>query len=125
MGFILETGVERIRAHEMALARAFLEGIDGIGGLRILGPPPGDWRRVATVSVTMENWSSSDLAQRLEADYGIMIRAGLHCSPMAHGALGSFPGGAARFSFGYFNTMEEALTAARALSELSGAKGRA
>jgi cysteine desulfurase family protein len=119
VGFILETGLSVIREHEMTLTRTFMEEISQIKGLAILGPGLGIDRRVATVSVIMDRWSSSDLARRLEEDYGIMIRAGLHCSPLAHHSLSSYPGGAARFSFGYFNTIMDAKTAARALFELS------
>jgi cysteine desulfurase family protein len=118
-GFVLETGASIIREHEMTLTRAFLQGISEIKGLRLLGPGLGIERRVATVSLNLGAWSSSDLARRLEEDYGIMIRAGLHCSPLAHESLGSYPGGAARFSFGYFNTLEDTETALGALSELS------
>jgi cysteine desulfurase family protein len=120
--FLAETGIEKIRAHEMDLANVFMEGAAKAQGLRILGPGLGDPRRVATVSVVMEGVSSSDLARLLEEGYGIMTRAGLHCSPMAHRASGSFPGGATRFSFGFFNTEAEAETAAGALREIARAR---
>ncbi|MDR2350752.1 MAG: aminotransferase class V-fold PLP-dependent enzyme [Deltaproteobacteria bacterium] len=120
--FLLDIGLDRVRAHEMELARIFSEGVSKIKGVRILGPGPGSEERVATVSVVLENISSSDLARRLEEDYGIMVRSGLHCSPLAHGASGTFPGGASRFSFGWFNTRAEAETAVKALEALAGAK---
>jgi cysteine desulfurase family protein len=118
--FLLGTGVGRIRAHELELAEIFMEGALKAPGLAILGPGPGDPRRVATVSVVLEGVSSSDLARSLEEGYGIMTRAGLHCAPLTHQAAGSFPGGATRFSFGFFNTREEAETAGRALREIAG-----
>jgi cysteine desulfurase family protein len=122
--FLLETGIDRIREHELALAELFMAGALQASGLRILGPQPGDRRRVATVSVTLEGYSSSDLARILEEGYGIMTRAGLHCAPLTHQACGSFPGGSVRFSFGYFNTFQEAEAAAGALREIA-AKPRA
>ncbi|MDR1395052.1 MAG: aminotransferase class V-fold PLP-dependent enzyme [Deltaproteobacteria bacterium] len=117
--FLLREGLDKVRAHEMNLAQLFLEGVSKIPGLAVIGPGPGDPRRVATISVTLRGWSSSDLAARLEKDYGIMIRSGLHCAPLAHQHLGTFPGGTSRFSFGYFNTAEEAETAVRALETLA------
>jgi selenocysteine lyase/cysteine desulfurase len=119
MEFLLSYGLDRARQHEMGLAFAFLEGLSGIKGLSYHQPKAGSEQRVATVSVWMEGWSTSDLAQALEKGWGIMIRAGLHCAPMAHRNLGTFPGGTARFSFGLFNTQEDVRAALEALKELS------
>ncbi|MDR1922609.1 MAG: aminotransferase class V-fold PLP-dependent enzyme [Candidatus Adiutrix sp.] len=116
--FVLRTGAEVIREHELALTSAFIEGLREVPHIAVLGPPERE-RRVATTSLVVEGWSSSDLAAALEREYGIMTRAGLHCAPLAHRALGSFPGGATRFSFGFFNVMEEVETAVRALTELA------
>ena len=43
----------------------------------------------------------------LEQEYGIMTRVGLHCAPLAHQSLGTFPKGTVRFSFSEENTEEE------------------
>ena len=51
---------------------------------------------------------------------GICVRAGLHCSPLAHKTVGTYPGGAVRASFGYFNTPSEAHKAADAVCEIAG-----
>jgi len=40
-------------------------------------------------------------------NFGISTRAGGHCAPLMHEALGTVEQGAVRFSFGYFNTEEE------------------
>ncbi|MDR1607868.1 MAG: aminotransferase class V-fold PLP-dependent enzyme [Deltaproteobacteria bacterium] len=117
--FLLKVGVDKVRQHEMELTQWFLANIVDIPGLTIIGPGPGQESRVATVSVVLDGWSSSDLAGALEKGYGIMIRSGLHCAPLTHQFMGTFPGGASRFSFGYFNTLEDARTAAQALSELA------
>jgi cysteine desulfurase family protein len=122
INYVLERGVANIRAHEMALTRIFLENAINVPGLSVLGPGPGIDQRVATVSVTLEGYSSSDLSRELEAGYGIMTRAGLHCAPLAHEATGTFPGGATRFSFGAFNTEADALAAASALEGLAAAR---
>jgi cysteine desulfurase family protein len=119
VGWLLERGVESVRAREMALCDLFLSEIAPIAGLRVLGPGPGSPSRVACVSVVLDGWSSSDLAAALEARCGIMVRAGLHCAPLAHEAMGSFPGGAARFSFGAFSAEADARAAAGALMTLS------
>ena len=58
------------------------------------------------------------MAQRLSDDYGILCRAGLHCAPLAHQSLGTFPLGTVRFSFGLFNTREEIDRAVDALRSI-------
>jgi cysteine desulfurase family protein len=120
--FVLDIGPDRIGDHEMALAGILVDGAVKVPGVEILGPLPGGPMRVATVSVVMEGVSPSDLASRLEEGYGIMTRAGLHCAPMAHWASGSFPTGAVRFSFGWFNTGDDAAAAVTALREISAAR---
>ena len=61
----------------------------------------------------------SETAFRLDREYGIMTRVGMHCAPNAHRALGTFPKGTIRFSFGYFNTEEEIDTAVEALRKIT------
>ncbi|MDR3205419.1 MAG: aminotransferase class V-fold PLP-dependent enzyme [Deltaproteobacteria bacterium] len=117
--YLLKTGVDKIRAEEMELTNYFLESLLSIPELAILGQKPGQGPRVATISVNLKSWSSSDLAAALEKDFGIMIRSGLHCAPMAHKTLGSFPGGASRFSIGPFNSKDDLKEAIRALRLLA------
>jgi selenocysteine lyase/cysteine desulfurase len=119
VGFLLEVGVDKVRDHEMELTQYFLEHIVDIPGLTIIGPGPGVKERVACVSVVLDDWSSSDLAAALESGYGIMVRSGLHCAPLTHQFMNTLPGGASRFSIGYYNTLDDIKTAARALAELS------
>ena len=56
----------------------------------------------------------------LAQDYGIATRAGAHCAPLMHRALGTEAQGAVRFSFGYFNTAEETDAAIAAVREIAG-----
>ena len=75
-------------------------------GLRVLGPddPAG---RTGVVSVDWTRGDNGELAFRLERDYGIQTRCGLHCAPSAHQTLGSFPQGAVRFSVSPFTTFAD------------------
>ena len=117
--FILKTGVQAIRDHEMDLTMAFLAGLAEVPGLRIWGPLNRD-RRVATISVSLEGWSSSDLSAALEEEAGILTRAGLHCAPLSHQTLGSLAGGGlTRFSLGYYNTKADIETALATLNLLA------
>lgn len=96
----------RIYEHEMKLTKRFLEGLSNIHGIKVLGPRTID-KRVSTVSIKVKNMDLGELSYVLDSQYGIMVRSGLHCAPVAHKTLGSFPEGSLRFSFGYYNTLEE------------------
>lgn len=122
LGWIRETGMERIRSHELALTRQFLEGLRTMDPyekrLRVVGKKDTEGR-TGVVSVQTVRRELAQTAYELDVQYGIMTRVGLHCAPSAHQTLGTFPTGTIRFSFGWWNTGEEAAQALQALDELS------
>ena len=59
------------------------------------------------------------VSDALSEDYGIATRAGAHCAPRLHQALGTTAQGAIRFSISWFNTEEEIDEAIRAVAELA------
>ena len=69
-------------------------------GIRVLGPPAGE-ERVPVVSVTSEQRTPDEIAFALDRRFGIAVRAGLHCSPWTHDAVGTLETGAVRFGVGY------------------------
>jgi selenocysteine lyase/cysteine desulfurase len=116
--WLAETGVETIRRHEQRLTAALWEGLSAIPGITLHGPPPGE-ERAAVVSLTLQDWEPTDVAAVLDSEFGVQCRAGLHCAPWAHQALGTFPTGTVRFSPGFFNTEIEIETAIGAVRELA------
>lgn len=111
-------GLEALRAHELALTTRFLDGLDAISGVRLAGPRDPS-RRVGVFSLDFPGQDNAQVGDRLEQEFGILTRCGLHCAPNAHKALGTFPQGTVRFSFGWSTTEEEidaALTAIRILA---------
>jgi cysteine desulfurase/selenocysteine lyase len=60
-----------------------------------------------TISVTFEGIDCGTVAQRLNDEFSLAVRVGLHCAPCAHRTIGTFPSGTVRISFGYFNTFED------------------
>ncbi|MCI8438968.1 MAG: aminotransferase class V-fold PLP-dependent enzyme [Oscillospiraceae bacterium] len=116
--FLRETGIANIRQHEQALAQRFLQGLRPLeeeGQLRILA---GGEERVGVVSVQTLKKELSQAAFELDDRFGIMTRVGLHCAPAAHRTLGSYPVGAIRFSFGWYNTPRQTDRALEALGEV-------
>ena len=115
-----ETGIDKIRQHELALTRQFLEGLKPLeeqGLLRIIGPRDCT-NRTGVVSIQTLTKELAQAAHELDADYGIQTRVGLHCAPSAHQTLGTYPTGTIRFSFGWRNTSEHVQKALAALKEI-------
>ena len=77
-----------------------------IPGLRIAGRQ-GVNERTAVVSLDFEKADNAFAAFTLESDYGVMTRAGLHCAPLAHKSLHTYPQGTVRFAFSAENTKDE------------------
>jgi len=117
--FVLEKRVGQIRQREIALLERLQEGLSAIPHVRLYGVRDPD-RRIATLSLNIADLSPSDAAFRLEREFRILCRPGLHCAPAAHRTLGTFPAGTVRFSLGVFNTEEEIDTAVEAVSHISG-----
>ena len=117
--FIQRTGVDAIRAHEDTLTRRFQNGIAGIPGMRVLGGGT-ELGRTGIVALNLGNVDSGQVADALNVDFGIATRAGAHCAPLMHKALGTEHQGAVRFSFGWFNTEAEVDQAVCALKEIAG-----
>ena len=116
--WLLETGVEQIRAREQALLRRFVDGVKEVEGVTLYGNPDLD-RRTGIQSLNIRDYDSARVADWLYEDYGIAVRGGAHCAPLMHEALGTREQGAVRFSFSYFNTESEADEAAAAVRELA------
>jgi cysteine desulfurase/selenocysteine lyase len=116
--WVQEKGVRQVRTHELALTALLLEKLALIHGVTIYGPPKAS-SRVATVSFTINHLQNSEVGLRLDEEYSIMCRVGLHCSPAAHQTIGTFPAGTVRFGLGALNTESEVSVAIEAVASLS------
>ena len=105
-GFIESLGVGAIHKKVKSLTLAFEEGVRAVPGVRILGGS-GGIDRCGVAAVVAEGVDSAALGDALAREYGVCTRAGAHCAPLMHRALGTEETGAVRFSFSYFNTEEE------------------
>ena len=112
------TGIEAVRAREASLVERLLEGLQEIRGVTVHGPLDSA-QRVAVVSVILHGWEPVDVGAALDSAFGIAVRPGLHCAPLAHCTLGTFPLGTVRLAPGYSTTDDEIDQALVALRELS------
>ena len=118
LAYIESVGMGNIHNHELALTKTFLEGLQDIEHINVIGKQNLQ-DRTAVVSITIDGMDAASIAYELESTYHIMTRVGLHCAPRAHQTLGTYPEGTVRFSFGYANTLEDVETALSALSTIA------
>jgi cysteine desulfurase/selenocysteine lyase len=117
--WLAERGVAQVRAHEVELTGRLMEAIRRIPGVVVPGPEANE--RVGVVSVVVPGFDSRDVAAILDSEFAIECRAGLHCAPRIHAALGSVEsGGTVRSSLGPWNTEEDVNRAAAAIEEIAG-----
>jgi cysteine desulfurase family protein len=120
--FLLKNSVQAVKRKEESLTKQFLTGIEKMKGIKVYGLPAGfEKDRVGVVSLNVDGRDPSELAYELDEKYGIMVRAGLHCAPLAHRTIGTYPIGTVRFSFGFYNTEKEVEKALKALKEITNA----
>lgn len=106
VAYLERAGVSNIAAYLRGLTERFESGAAAIPGVRVLGGH-GGIDRCAIVAVEVAGADSSLMADHLSSDFGICTRAGAHCAPLMHRALGTEKRGAARFSFSSFTTEDE------------------
>ncbi|WP_312814735.1 aminotransferase class V-fold PLP-dependent enzyme [Sedimentibacter sp.] len=116
--YILNKGTKSIYSHEKKLLEMFIKEIKNISKIKIYGPEDIE-QRCGVVSVNLESVDSSELAFMLDTEYGIAVRPGLHCAPLAHKTIGTENIGAVRFSVGPFNEMTDIKAAVKALKEIA------
>jgi cysteine desulfurase/selenocysteine lyase len=106
LGFIKERGLESIQAHKLEMTSELVDGLNGVTGVTVYGPDDIS-ERTAVVSFTVEGRRVSEIGMRLDEDFGIMARVGLHCAPALHKTIGTFPEGTVRLAPGVFTTSED------------------
>lgn len=106
-----------LRENAVNMTLRLMEGIERIPSLTIKGAGIND-RRTSVVSVVSSRHDIAAVSSSLLERGNIETRVGLHCAPMAHRALGTFPSGTLRFSPGPFTTEDEIDETLRILKEI-------
>ncbi len=118
LDYLFEVGVDAIEEKENALMRRFYDGVVNIPGVKIYGDFTAE-KRGAIVTLNIGDYDSGTVSDELSEVYDIATRAGAHCAPRMHEALGTVDQGAVRFSFSWFNTEQEVDAAIRAVREMA------
>lgn len=104
---------EEIRAVEEKNHKRLLSILNTYSNITIVGPKDRS-NCIGVVSCLFDNYSSDNIGDVLDR-FEIAVRTGLHCAPIAHKTLKTFPAGTVRFSVGYFTSEEEFCLLAEAL----------
>ncbi len=118
IAYVLERGVEALQEHEARLKARLREGLASIGGVRVRSPAAPDG--VGIVTITTDRVDPATLATRLDRDWDVQVRAGLHCAPEVHRLLGTLETGAVRFSVGWATTTEDVERALEGVEAIAG-----
>ncbi|WP_346887787.1 aminotransferase class V-fold PLP-dependent enzyme [Clostridium sp. UBA1056] len=102
INFIKSEGLSAIKEHEDYLTQKFIDGILNIPTMKVYGHLNTE-NRTSTISINSSRIDNNELGFILDSEYNIITRTGLHCAPLAHKTIGTYPNGTLRFSFGYFN----------------------
>ena len=113
-------GIEQIHRQEWELTQLLMEGLAMIPSIRILGPAAGA-PRSGIVAFVVEGQDSASIAHRLDREYQIAVRAGMHCTPLAHQAADTLKSGAVRASVGVSSTEEDVHKLLYAMTDMLGA----
>jgi cysteine desulfurase family protein len=116
--WVMERGVESIRAHEVALTQRLITGLKAIPGVTVYGGHDAALQ-TATVSFNIAGMAPSAVGLRLDDEHDVMCRVGLHCAPAVHRTIGTFSDGTVRFGLSSFNTLQEVEAALAAVAELA------
>jgi cysteine desulfurase family protein len=104
--YIRDEGLGKIRAREQSLTDSLIEGLSKITGI-ILFIAKNSLKQAPVISFNIKGFTPGDVGTILDQTFDIKVRTGLHCAPMMHKTIGTFPLGTIRLSPGYFNSLEE------------------
>lgn len=114
--YIKTMGLTNIYNFKRELIHTAIENIQRIDHVKCYSSPKNN---VGIISFNIEGMHPQEVASILTDKYNICVRNGLHCSPLAHEAIGTSPDGCVRISISCLNTKEDVKSALRAIKEIS------
>jgi cysteine desulfurase/selenocysteine lyase len=115
--YIQEKGLPEIASYEDKLIHRLIEGLSTIAGVSLYAAPKTG--QSPLISFNLRGYEPGELGAILDQAFDIKVRTGLHCAPLAHKTLGTYPRGAVRVSPGIFNTESEIDQTLKAISDLA------
>ncbi len=115
--WITDRGIDAVREHMQTLIRTLLDGLSAIPGIKIFGTLDPE-NSVPIVSISVPGKRVSEIGLRLDEEYEILSRVGLHCAPAAHRTIGSFPEGTVRLAPGVFAAVNDIQKVIKAINRV-------
>lgn len=115
--WLLEKGIDNIKHKKEELTNYLVEELCSLPEVTVYGTRKA-CKMTSTVSFNIKGILPSDAAFKLDKDFNIYCRVGLHCAPAAHKTIGTFPQGTIRFGLGFFNTKKQINYAVSALKKI-------
>jgi cysteine desulfurase family protein len=106
LDFVTAEGLNAIHSREMELLTRLRDGLFALDRITLYCQEDLS-ERVGIIMANVQGIEPDDVGSILDADFGIAARTGLHCAPLVHETLGTYPEGGVRFSLGPFNTKED------------------
>ncbi len=116
--WILDRGVDSIRAHHTEITQTLINGLKQIEGVTVYGTLDAN-QQVSVVSFNIGGISPSDAGYSLDEEFNIQCRVGLHCAPTAHRTIDTFAGGTIRFAPGAFTSKDDIIRALDAVRQIA------
>lgn len=104
--FINRCTIDKIERHEMRLAQMLYDNLNTIKYTELYTQRPDSHTSVPVISFNVKDEDSEDIAAELNK-FGIAVRAGLHCAPLAHESYGTIDRGTVRAVMSVFNTSSD------------------
>lgn len=105
LNWLAKIGIDKIHERESNNANRLLSILEKYSNIRVVKPLIS-MRTIGVISSVFDGYSSDNIGKILN-EQGIEVRTGLHCAPLAHKFIGTFPSGTVRFSVGYFNNNDD------------------
>lgn len=116
LSWIKETGISTLYSEEQQNRKKLLELLNKYDFINVIGNEPTR-KYVGIVSCTIDG-ISSDTSGQLFSERNIAVRTGLHCAPLAHRFLGTFPSGTIRFSVNHSTNANDFASLEAALDDI-------
>ncbi|GAW28763.1 aminotransferase class V-fold PLP-dependent enzyme [Carboxydocella sp. ULO1] len=113
--WLKEIGPKNILLHELNLIKKLIGLLKDLQEITIFC---NENNHTGILSFNVNGFTAQEVAMILSQQYGIAVRSGLHCAPLAHGFLGTMQHGTVRVGLSYFNTEEEIELFINSISEL-------
>ncbi len=118
MKWITDQNLSKIESSEARLRNLLIDGISGHKKVKLFAADRMS-KSTGLLSFAIDGFSPDDISYVLERSFGIITRPGLHCAPLMHKAIGTYPEGTVRISFSVFNSKDEVLQLINAVESIA------